>query len=127
MPDEPKPISLKDELSKMARGAMPAAWLCDAYTEIESWRTTMAHADRMALAVKLDQHAGSETLHLVARDSWGAVKPFASYRVSQNSLKFYGQMDFNAPEVFQPITLSDEQAFIAHLLKVLRFALGLGA
>ncbi len=118
LPDK-EPLVLKDELAKMAREASPERWLKDACAEIEAWRTTMPGTERAKLTAEI--RSDEAELELRCNDGWGKIAGFALYVVERGAVRFYpGQ-----PEMMPNTTLASEQAFIEHLLQVLRAKLAL--
>lgn len=107
-----KPLVLKDELAKLARDASPASWLKDAHGEIEAWRQSMPGASRRGFTSFLREDG---SLELRASDGWGRTEGFALYAIESRGVRFYtGQQ-----EIMPNTKLTQEEAFIAHLLELL--------
>ena len=111
---ERKPLVLKEELAKIVREASPKIWLDDAHKEIEAWRADMPGADRLQLTASLG--SDERGLELRCDDGWGRTTGFALYMIERGSVRFYP----GKPELLPNSTLVSEQAFIDHLLQVLR-------
>jgi hypothetical protein len=119
---EKKPLVLKDELAKFSRAASAEAWLKDAHAEIESWRASMPGMDRLQLTSVLDD---GRSLEIRASDGWGQTQGFALYVIETRGAEPKGIRFHPGRAALLPdCTIGEEQAFISHLLQLLRKKFG---